>query len=1031
MRNTKSILLATVLAAFAAQTQAQQSLSRPAENVTVFREAGRYGGWPANHGLWQWGDEIVVGFQVSWYKHNDRGHAVDFDKPHEHWQARSLDGGQTWVMEKDLRFVQEKDAANAEPLAEPLDFTAPAFALMFRFGGLHAGPSWFYASADRCRTWRGPYSFAVPGVSNICTRTDLVILGPRDCLMFGSAAKSDGKEGRVFCARTADGGMSWRLVGWIGEEPAAGDFAIMPSTVRLPGGALLTAVRYNKPGYDIRVFRSGDLGKTWEPLGSATGDIGSNPPAMVLLKDGRVCLTYGYRRKPFGMRARLSGDGGRTWGDEIVLRDDGLTGDLGYPRSLARPDGSVLTIYYFNGPRDEDRTIQATRWSPPAADAAALGWVNTLGMRLARIAPGRFTMGQEGPEADYRMMKHPGRFDDADWDERPAHRVTLTRGFLIGATEVTLGQYRRFKPGFRPKGGDDEAARGMSWHDAVAFCAWLTEKEGRPYRLPTEAEWEHACRAGTATLFSSGDTLPSASHVLFGGDGGLGRYFENLPFPAEYRREKGRAVPLVAQGAPNASGLYDMHGNVAEWCADWYGPYAAGDQTDPQGPADGDFKVFRGGHFSTFTRMLRSANRSAWIPETECDRIGFRVVMDQTLNAQRVQPAIRAETFSVKRSALSVERSSRASPFFSGPRPFVIVPPGACGPSFAVHNHSPSVAECPNGDLLAVWYSCVEEPGSELCNLASRLRPGAEAWTQAEPFWDGADVNDHAPKVWADAEGTLYHFARGLAENIVRTSADSGATWTKARIVQPVGEFGNAPLRLRDGTLVLGNDMRGVSLVYSRDGGKTWEYNEVDARAQSETRPGGTGPRYPGIHAPMVQLADGGILAMSRNDAPEDQARFGFKTPMSVTRDLGKTWTFAASEFPAISSVQRAAMIRLREGPILFCSFTDQWRDWKTRKGMTFAAAGGKAFTGYGLFAALSFDEGKTWPVRRLVTPGGPERQVNGLDRVMFTLGDTQAEPCGYLALTQTRDRNVQLITSRNHYVFNLAWLKENNGVTE
>jgi hypothetical protein len=117
-------------------------------------------------------------------------------------------------------------------------------------------------------------------------------------------------------------------------------------------------------------------------------------------------------------------------------------------------------------------------------------------------------------------------------------------------------------------------------------------------------------------------------------------------------------------------------------------------------------------------------------------------------------------------------------------------------------------------------------------------------------------------------------------------------------------------------------------------------------------------------------------------------------------------------------------MIRLREGPVLFCSFTDQWRDWKTRKGMVFKADDGREFTGYGLFAAVSFDEGLTWPVRRLVTPGGAEQQVNGIDRLMFALGDTMAEPCGYLAMTQARDGNIHLISSRNHYVFNLAWLK-------
>ena len=338
------------------------------ENVVIFNEPGRYGGWPANHGLWQWGDELVAGFEVAWFKHPVNDHAVDRSKPFENWQARSLDGGKTWKMENELPFTPLGHEKKPEPLTEPLDFTAPNFALMFRFGGLHDGPSWFYASKDRCRTWNGPYAFTVEGVDKICTRTDLIVCGPHDCLMFGSAAKKgDGKEGRVFCARTTDGGLNWKLVSLIGPEPAAG-FAIMPSTVRLPSGALVTAIRNGGAKHNsIDVWRSDDNGAHWNPLGDATPDIGSNPPALVQLKDGRLCLSYGYRRKPFGVRARVSGDEGRTWGPEIVLRDDGLTGDLGYPRSIVRPDGKVLTVYYFNGPRDEDRTIQGTFWTPPTA----------------------------------------------------------------------------------------------------------------------------------------------------------------------------------------------------------------------------------------------------------------------------------------------------------------------------------------------------------------------------------------------------------------------------------------------------------------------------------------------------------------------------------------------------------------------------------------------------------------------------------------------------------------------------------------
>ena len=158
---------------------------------------------------------------------------------------------------------------------------------------------------------------------------------------------------------------------------------------------------------------------------------------------------------------------------------------------------------------------------------------------------------------------------------------------------------------------------------------------------------------------------------------------------------------------------------------------------------------------------------------------------------------------------------------------------------------------------------------------------------------------------------------------------------------------------------------------------------------------------------------------------PSQVAVFGGKALLSFSSDQGESWTYAASEFPAVTSVQRPVMIRLREGPILLCSFTDQVLEFHkgNRKGMSFRSKDGE-FTGYGMFAAVSYDEGKTWPDRRLITPGGPAREVNSINRVMFTMSDTMAEPQGYLAISQTRDDRIQLLTSRNHYVFNLAWIQ-------
>lgn len=360
-------------------------------------------------------------------------------------------------------------------------------------------------------------------------------------------------------------------------------------------------------------------------------------------------------------------------------------------------------------------------------------------------------------------------------------------------------------------------------------------------------------------------------------------------------------------------------------------------------------------------------------------------------------------------------------PFFDGPKPFVIIPPNSAGPLFSWHNHSPAITECPNGDLLAVWYSCVDEGGTELNNLASRLRPDATAWEPASLFWDGADINDHAPKLWWDGENTIFHFARGRDEDIVRSSTDNGVTWTKAQVFQPVSEIGNAILRTKDGTLFMTQDSANSSLTMSRDDGKTWSSTTITDKKNAFRS--GSPARHAGIHAPIVELNDGRLLTFGRLNTEAEQAKFGFKTPASFSSDGGITWTHEPTGFPAISSVQRQVLMRLQEGPLLFCSFTDLSANAKNPKGMDFPCEGG-TLHGAGLFAAISFDDGKTWPHKRLITPGGNERTINGIDRGQFKLSATSAEPQGYLAATQTRDGKIQLISSKNHYVFNLAWLK-------
>lgn len=168
------------------------------------------------------------------------------------------------------------------------------------------------------------------------------------------------------CVRTTDGGQNWNFVSWIGPEPEG--FSIMPASVRLSESEILVTVRRREgPKRWISAYLSKDNGQTWEFLSDPAPDAGAgNPPAMIRLRDGRICLIYGYRAKPFSILAKLSSDGGRTWSKDIVLRDDGASTDVGYPRVVQRPDGKVVTVYYFTDKKSgPERYIGATIWDPP------------------------------------------------------------------------------------------------------------------------------------------------------------------------------------------------------------------------------------------------------------------------------------------------------------------------------------------------------------------------------------------------------------------------------------------------------------------------------------------------------------------------------------------------------------------------------------------------------------------------------------------------------------------------------------------
>jgi hypothetical protein len=353
---------------------------RPIRHVTVYSQAGRYGGWPANHGIWSWKNEIVVGFSAAYYQWlgPDR-HPYDRSKPEEPHLARSLDGGETWSIEPAPALVPPEGmytasgpGGKASDLGEPIDFTAPGFAMTMRMTEGQRGRSWFFYSYDRGKAWKGPYNFPMLGQTAIMARTDYVVNGRRDAMVFLTAAKTGGGEGRPFLARTTDGGLTWKFISWIAPDPGAG-FTIMPSSVRLSASEIVTAVRHEDslrhgPNW-IDAYATSDNGATWRYLSRPapdTGDKSGNPPSLVRLRDGRLAVTYGHRAPPFEIRARVSGDNGRTWSEDTVLRGDGGAWDIGYTRSVERADGKIVTVYYWAVAPQKERTIEATIWDPGA-----------------------------------------------------------------------------------------------------------------------------------------------------------------------------------------------------------------------------------------------------------------------------------------------------------------------------------------------------------------------------------------------------------------------------------------------------------------------------------------------------------------------------------------------------------------------------------------------------------------------------------------------------------------------------------------
>ena len=336
---------------------------------------------------------------------------------------------------------------------------------------------------------------------------------------------------------------------------------------------------------------------------------------------------------PAGVRVVING------GDRhnITLIDDRTQAERLTPLRVALPPGEYTLHFELKGYKAAARTVSVAanctvevsasleKQVLPGPSQGQTWTVPELNLQMAYIRPGTFTMGSPASES--------GRSSD----EGPQTQVTLTEGYWLGKTEVTQAQWEALMESIPSKFmGPDRPVEQVFWSDAMEFCRKLTERErsagrlpeGYEYTLPTEAQWEYACRAGTTGQY--------------GGDG-------NLDDMGWYRQNSGNTTHPVGQKQANAWGLYDMHGNVWEWCLDWYGNYPGGSVRDPTGPASGTGRVGRGGGWGSYAIGCRSAFRSGGVSGYRFNGLGFRLALAPQVN----QPATVAANHTAEVSASS------------------------------------------------------------------------------------------------------------------------------------------------------------------------------------------------------------------------------------------------------------------------------------------------------------------------------------------------------------------------------------------
>lgn len=378
---TGTMLVSPILSLTKGCGRVQEELQRLTDvrYIKVAGEEGRFLGWPANNGVWTWnnGLEILVGYtDGDWVE--QEGHNIGELRLTK--LARSLDGGKSWLGEDPQNFVGSDGVP--QPSTGDIHFDHPGFAMKVAAMGYHGTDDpmgRFFISYDRGKTWLGSYRFNEmnddPNLEGmeITARTSYLVTGPDSCQIFMSARNPKlefaNRLDKPFVAETIDGGKTFKFISWI--VPWTDQYrAVMPSTVKTGDGKIIVAVRRRNPRNIeqpcwIDTYVSDNNARTWLFLSKVgvTGAHNGNPPGLAILNDGRLACTYGNRsiRK---IVVRFSDDDGITWGEELVIRENPLNHDIGYPQLVQNSDGDMVALYYIATDHHPHSYIEASIWNP-------------------------------------------------------------------------------------------------------------------------------------------------------------------------------------------------------------------------------------------------------------------------------------------------------------------------------------------------------------------------------------------------------------------------------------------------------------------------------------------------------------------------------------------------------------------------------------------------------------------------------------------------------------------------------------------